>query len=240
MQLIQSLGEAMSWLERELQWGVRPTELRHLCGRIGELYAALITNGRMADTVNQQGYDVVSAEGERISVKTTAMMGGAGHISFNPKSLAQVDRIIVLRVNTDEMQIETLLDAPVADAIGLMAPEGEGKRTLSLSRLAKKSKPRSEIKTTNEVTYRGHTIKELESGSIEVLKGIVIVSPAKPVLRELAAQLNIPLLNANGNPLNTRQLGTQIIKSIEQLQRNEVQQQVPADRPESRAGGCER
>ena len=39
MQLIQSLGEAMSWFERELNWGVPPTELRHLCGRIGKLYA---------------------------------------------------------------------------------------------------------------------------------------------------------------------------------------------------------
>lgn len=30
MQIIQSLGEAMSWLERELSWDVPPTELRHL------------------------------------------------------------------------------------------------------------------------------------------------------------------------------------------------------------------
>src|SRR3954471_2538304 len=103
MQLIQSLGEAMAWFERELQWGVPPTELRHLCGRIGELYAALITNGQMAVTVNQQGYDVVSAEGERVSVKTTAKMDGAGHIAFNPNSLTKVDRVIVLRINTDEM-----------------------------------------------------------------------------------------------------------------------------------------
>ncbi len=63
MQLIQSLGEAMAWFERELNWGVRPTELRHLCGRIGELYAALITNGQMATEVNQEGYDVVSGDG---------------------------------------------------------------------------------------------------------------------------------------------------------------------------------
>lgn len=35
MQIIQSLGEAMSWFERELQWDVPPTELRHLSGRIG-------------------------------------------------------------------------------------------------------------------------------------------------------------------------------------------------------------
>ncbi|MGI9046597.1 MAG: DUF6998 domain-containing protein [Burkholderiales bacterium] len=95
----------MAWFERELQWGVPPTELRHLCGRIGELYAALITNGQMAVAVNQQGYDVVSAQGERISVKTTAMMGGSGHVAFNPKSLGQVDRVIVLRVNTEEMQV---------------------------------------------------------------------------------------------------------------------------------------
>lgn len=80
MQIIQSLGEAMSWFERELQWGVEPTELRHLIGRIGELYAALISNGQMATEVNQKGYDVVSEKGERISVKTTAMMGLGGHI----------------------------------------------------------------------------------------------------------------------------------------------------------------
>ena len=47
MQIIQSLGEAMTWFERELTWGVPPTELRHLIGRIGELYAALITNGQL-------------------------------------------------------------------------------------------------------------------------------------------------------------------------------------------------
>ena len=88
MQLIQSLGEAMAWLERELQWGVPPTELRHLNGRIGELYAALITNGQMAVAVNQQGYYVVSAQGERIAVKTTAMMAGGGHVAFNPKSIS--------------------------------------------------------------------------------------------------------------------------------------------------------
>ncbi len=51
----------MSWLERELNWGVPITELRHLTGRIGELYSALITNGQMATEVNQSGYDVVSA-----------------------------------------------------------------------------------------------------------------------------------------------------------------------------------
>ena len=43
----------MSWLERELSWDVPATEPRHLTGRIGELYAALIKNGRKATEVNQ-------------------------------------------------------------------------------------------------------------------------------------------------------------------------------------------
>jgi hypothetical protein len=229
MQLIQSLGEAMAWFERELQWGVPPTELRHLCGRIGELYAALITNGQMAVAVNQQGYDVVSAQGERISVKTTAMMGGSGHVSFNPKSLSQVDRVIVLRVNTEEMQVETLLDAPVAEALPLMTPEGEGKRTLSLSKLVKQSKPRSEIKATNEVRFRGYVVRELESGTIDLERDGTLITPVLPALKELANQLNIPILNANGNPFNTRQLGSQIIKSVAELQSAEVQAGAAVD-----------
>lgn len=223
MQLIQSLGEAMSWFERELQWGVPATELRHLCGRIGELYAALITNGQMAVTVNQQGYDVVSGRGERISVKTTAMTGGSGHVSFNPNSLSEVDRIIVLRINTEEMQVETLLDASLAEAMALMSPEGEGRRVLPLSRLIKKARPRSEIKTANEVVYNGYIIRELESGTIEVEKDGALVSPTRPVLRSLALQLNVSLINANGNSLNTRQLGSQIIRSVAELGGNEDQ-----------------
>ena len=221
MQLIRSLGDAMAWLERELGWGVPATELRHLCGRIGELYAAMITNGRMATEVNQRGYDVVSAQGERISVKTTAISGSSGHVSFNPRSLTEVDRVIVLKINTDEMQIETLLDAPIADVMSLLSPEFNGKRSLPLARLDRRTRPRSEIRTAQEVTYMGFTIRELESGSIEVERGGTLVSPSKPALREMALALNIGLLNAVGNPLNTRQLGSQIIRSVEQLSSGE-------------------
>ncbi len=56
-----------------------------------------------------------------------------------------------------------------------------------------------------------------------------MVSPVLPALKELALQLNVPLLNSNGNPFNTRQLGGQVIKSIEALQRPEIQPAVPAE-----------
>lgn len=217
MQLIQSLGDAMAWFERELNWGVPPTELRHLCGRIGELYAALITNGQMATEVNQQGYDVVSGDGERISVKTTAMMGAGGHIAFNPNSMEFVDRVIVLRVNTDEMQIETLLNAPVAEAIDLMSPDRGSKRSLPLSRLARTERPRSELKTVSEVSFETFTVRELENGSIEVEMAGALQVPTKPALCELARKLNISLLNSSGNPLNTRQLGSQVIKILREM-----------------------
>ena len=215
MQIIQSLGEAMAWFERELQWGVPPTELRHLSGRIGELYAALITNGQMATEVNQKGYDVVSGNGERVSVKTTAMMGSSGHIAFNPNTLDKVDRVIILRINTEEMQIETLLNEATGDASVLMGkPSLSGKVSISLSKLVSSPKERSDIpviKTANSAPY---TIQELENGTIEVASNGEIISPAKPVLRELATKFNIGLFNSNGNPYNTRQLGSLLIKIL--------------------------
>ena len=220
MQLIQSLGEAMTWFEREMSWGVPPTALPHLCGRIGELYAALITNGQMAIEVTQKGYDVVSAEGEKISVKTTAMMGSSGHVSFNANTLSLVDRVMVLRINSEEMQIETLLDVPLSEAIDLMATDSGGKRTIGLSKLTKKPKIKSVVKSIREVPYQDFVIREMENGSIEAERDGEMISPVKPLLRELAIALNIGILNSNGNPQNTRQLGSQIIKTIEEL--NEI------------------
>lgn len=216
MQIIQSLGEAMTWFERELQWGVLPTELRHLSGRIGELYAALISNGQMATEANQKGYDVVGANGDRISVKTTAMMGVSGHVSFNPNTLDRVDRIIILRINTEEMQIETLLNEPTNTAIEMMtSPNSSGKVSISLSKLIKPTKDLSEIPAVKQVSFGKYNLKELENGTIEVEVNSEPVSPVKPVLRELATELNVSILNSNGNPYTTRQLGSLVIRMLQ-------------------------
>lgn len=215
MYLIQSLSEAMSWFQREVSWGIEPTELRHLCGRMGELYAAVVSNGRMAIEPNQRGYDVVSADNERISVKTTAVMGNSGIISFNAKTLNHVDRVMILRVNSDEMQIEILLDALVDKAEALMSMESNGKRTISLSRLISKPPPKREIvKPIKAVQYYDYFVRELETGAIEVEKDGKLLKPVKPALREIAVPLNIKLESDNGNVLTTRQLGSQIINFL--------------------------
>jgi len=212
MQIIQSLGEAMSWFERELNWGVSSRELTHLTGRIGELYTALIMNGQMATEVNQHGYDVVSAIGEYISVKTTTMLGNSGHISFNPNTLEKVDRVVILRINTEEMQIETLFNDSVEKAVELMGkPNSNGKLSISLSKLTTKIRMKN-ILVIKEVVIDSYTIKELETGSIEVSLNNELISPVQPILRKLAVKHNITILNSNGNPYNTRQLGRILIE----------------------------
>ncbi|WP_417507858.1 DUF6998 domain-containing protein [Marinomonas gallaica] len=215
IQIIQSLGESMSWLERELSWGVPITELRHLTGRIGELYAALITNGQMATEVNQQGYDVVSAQGERVSVKTTGRLSNNGHISFNANTIDFVDRIMILRINIEEMQIETLLDERVGEVKSLMCVSGtKSKYTLAMSKLSKSTNVVRDIPRVKEASWRQYQIAELENGSIEILKDGEILVPSKPHLRHIAKGLSISILNANGNPYNTRQLGSLIIREL--------------------------
>jgi hypothetical protein len=220
MQIIQSLGESMSWFERELNWGVPPTELTHLSGRIGELYAALITNGQMANSVNQNGYDVVSDSGERVSVKTTARMSTNGSVSFNPNTLNLVDRVIILRINTEEMQIETLLDEHLDTAIGFMnRTDSSGKRKIAFSKLLRKDKPIIELKKVRHVNFQQFSINELENGTIEVVENGNSITPVKPTLRNLANDLNISILNTNGNPFNTRQLGSLVITAILNIQK---------------------
>jgi hypothetical protein len=78
-----------------------------------------------------------------------------------------------------------------------------------------KPPPPKEDQSTGDVEFGSYTVRELESGSIEVKRDGHHVSPTKPALREIASRLNIGLRNRNGNPLNTRQLGRLIIERLE-------------------------
>ena len=114
------------------------------------------------------------------------------------------------------MQIETLLNEDIKVAENLMRQMSgtSGKVAISLSKLISPEKPKSNISVLSSVQVSPYTVRELENGTIEVLKDNEQVVPAKPVLRELAKQLNISILNSAGNPMNTRQLGSLIIKTI--------------------------
>jgi hypothetical protein len=65
-----------------------------------------------------------------------------------------------------------------------------------------------------EVMIEGYVIRQLTSGTIHVIHGGQRVEPAKPVLRRFAKKLGISLSNTRGNPRNTRQLGSELIKVL--------------------------
>jgi len=101
---IQNLYEEyMGILELEVNvFGLKPTEVRHLIGRIGEFKCALITNGSLTHEVNQHGFDVI-AEDKKVSVKTTAQK--SGFVSINKNTLGKADDLMILQYDRNEFKV---------------------------------------------------------------------------------------------------------------------------------------
>lgn len=209
-QIIRSLGEHLSHFERELEWGVNAGELIHLTSRIGELYAAMITRGQMALATNQRGYDVVSAAGERISVKTITT---SSHVSFNKNTMDQVDRIILLRLNVEEgeVSVEELLDAAASE---VPLNDHGNKLTYSIRRGDRPRPQLDSIAKAASATYDDYQIEQYENGTITVSKDGLVEPNTKSALRGIAEALGVSLLNGNGNPMNTRSLGAAILAAL--------------------------
>lgn len=62
--------------------------------------------------------------------------------------------------------------------------------------------------------WKDYKISRLESGSIVVERDGRPVTIVKPFLRKVAEDLKVDFNNANGNQMNTRQLGGEIIKKL--------------------------
>lgn len=77
------------------EFGVKPTEVRHLIGRLGEFYCALQVNGTLASVPNQHGFDVLGPDGRRISVKTTAQV--SGFVSISKATVDRADDLMVVQ-----------------------------------------------------------------------------------------------------------------------------------------------
>lgn len=212
VQIIRSLGEALAWFEKELAWGVEPAQLGHLTGRIGELYAAMITRGQMALATNQHGYDVVSAEGEHISVKTITT---SSHVNIRKSTFHHVQRILILRINVDdgEASIEELLDCPAGQLPQIAAESANDYVYRTRSPQRSREFPRTAA-VVAEARYGNYRIIQYETGTIIVERDGMPEPKAKPILRMIATQIPVSLLNANGNPHNTRQLGAEIITAL--------------------------
>ena len=215
VQIIQSLAEALSWFEKELSWGVAPGELNHLTGRIGELYVAMITRGQMALETNQRGYDVVSALNERISVKTITT---STHVSFNSATFEFVDRVIVLRVNVDQengISVEEIFDESADVAKAKMRSTGSNYIYAIPRTSQREQRPIEELRVTARAPYSDFEIVRYESGAIRIVRG-GIVQPVvvKDVLRPIAAEIAVEVLDAQGEVKTTRVLGADVIRAL--------------------------
>lgn len=94
-------------------FGVSPTELRHLIGRLGELYCAQTTNGVLSAVANQNGFDVITGEGKKVSVKTTAQTS-SGFIRMTASTANLADDIMLLQFVDGELSILFYGDIQIA------------------------------------------------------------------------------------------------------------------------------
>lgn len=76
-------------------FGVKPTEVRHLIGRLGEFYCAIELEGTLAHTPNQHGFDVICKNKRKVSVKTTAQR--SGFIAISSKTADLADDLMIIQ-----------------------------------------------------------------------------------------------------------------------------------------------
>ena len=86
-----------------VEFGVKPTEVRHLVGRLGEFHCALQVGGTLAYLANQHGFDVVCRNGRRISVKTTAQT--TGFVPIGKATIDKVDDLMIIQYRDGELSI---------------------------------------------------------------------------------------------------------------------------------------
>ena len=85
------------------EFGVKPTEVRHLVGRLAEFECALIVGGTLAHRSNQHGFDVVAPDDRKISVKATAQKTGFVAISRN--TLRFADDLMIFQYTNSKLSM---------------------------------------------------------------------------------------------------------------------------------------
>jgi len=95
------------------EFGCKPTEVRHLIGRLGEFYCALKVNGTLAHEPNQHGFDVIAENNRKISVKTTAQK--TGFVTINSKTLNKVNDLMLLQYANETLEI--IYFGPIQEAV---------------------------------------------------------------------------------------------------------------------------
>ncbi|ATR83077.1 hypothetical protein CS390_11210 [Pseudomonas sp. HLS-6] len=113
------------------EFGVKPTEVRHLIGRLGEFYCALKVGGTLANITNQHGFDVICKNERRVSVKTTAQK--TGFVPIGKSTIDKVDDLMMIQYNEGGLSI--IYYGPVSLAVeAARYYEPDGKYELEISK----------------------------------------------------------------------------------------------------------
>jgi len=103
IRIVELLNKYIEILKVEESLGTPATEMRALIGRIGEIYAVIKTDGKLAENTNQHGYDAIQGNGKTLSVKTTATLKSTININSNTAHLA--DETMVVLYEDGELKI---------------------------------------------------------------------------------------------------------------------------------------
>lgn len=103
-QLLQLRDRYLSLVQLEVEeFGVKPTEVRHLIGRLGEFECALLIGGTLSHTANQHGFDVVGADGRKISVKATSQT--SGFVAISKRTLHHANDLMVIQYQNGKLGV---------------------------------------------------------------------------------------------------------------------------------------
>lgn len=196
-----------------IEAGISPQELRAHTGIIGEAYVADYLGVKLSATNNQRGYDLVDADGLRVSVKTITTSTG---IALNQNTLDLVDRVLVVWLGTDADELDILIvyDKSVEDFIAESTEPYRGSLRLKRNAMSFPQKPTlpgkftlGEIIETHQdgnVMFRKHS-----SGSFTAMVDGE-PQPARQLLMELRDKLKLPDKTNN----TTRSLGAQVFMHL--------------------------
>lgn len=192
-----------------IEAGLAPQELRAHTGVMGEAFVADYLGVKLTPKNNQRGFDLVDADGLRVSVKTITSSTGVG-LNENTRDL--VDRVVVVWIDTDEDELDltVVYDKSIEEFVSDAAPPYRGTLRLGKGSMTFPRRPVSAGKFDVGIvvdTYEDGnvTIRRHDSGSFTALVDGV-PQPARQYLLAIRDRLGLPDKVTN----TTRSLGAQV------------------------------
>ena len=196
-----------------IEAGIAPQELRAHTGVIGEAFVADYLGVKLAIENNQRGYDLIDADGLRVSVKTITT---SKSVSLKESTVDLVDRVIVvwLDTNEDELGVHIAYDAGVEKFLADSTSPYRGSMKLRRGSMTFPSRPSSAQKFEVGPVIATHqegeiVIRKHSSGSFTALVAGQPV-PARQYLVDIRNAMGLPDKATN----TTRSLGAQVFGAL--------------------------